>query len=234
MRMLLVVRDGRARDRFIEELAALGADCDVAGTSEELLAATRHARYNGVLFDVPTLIRTRELDRRLLQSLAEIYPSVRLKHDPATDAIYALGTEAGPGSRDGLSVFVAACRDFLPRGLRRGERVDAHLPAVLWRAPPDGGAGGEKTCTLNISYLGCFVFTASCWSMSEPAWIVFPDVTAEAARVRVAWYEPWGARRAVPGVGLAFLDIPEALYGELKLLGCEPVDFEVARSAKGL
>ncbi|WP_428564401.1 MAG: PilZ domain-containing protein [Solidesulfovibrio sp. DCME] len=234
MRMLLVARDGRAKDRFIEALAALGADCDVARTSEELLAATRHARYNGVLFDVPTLIRAKELDRRLLQALAEIYPTTRLKYDPATDVIYALGTEAGPGVSDGLSVFVAACRDFLPRGLRRGERVEAHLPAVLWRGRPDEGGAGEKTCTLNISYLGCFVFTSTPWAKGEAAWIAFPDVSAEALRVRVAWYEPWGSRRVVPGVGLAFEDIPEALDAELRQLGCEPADFEVASGAKGL
>ncbi|WP_300162830.1 PilZ domain-containing protein [Solidesulfovibrio sp.] len=233
MRMLLVVRDGRAKDRFLKELSALGAECDVARTSEELLAATRHTRYNGVLFDVPTIVRAKDIDRKLLHSLAEIYPSARLKHDPATDAIFALGTDAGPGSRDGLSVFVAACRDFLPRGLRRGERVDVNLPAVLWRTPPKGD-GGERTATLNLSYLGCFVFTAEDWAMSDPAWVVFPDVTPEPVRARVAWREPWGQRRAIPGVGLAFLEIPEVLYKELKMLGCEPVDFEVASGCKAL
>lgn len=233
MRMLLVVREGRAKDRFVEELQALGTQCDVASTPEELLTASRHSRYNGVLFDVPTLVRAKEFDRKLLQGLAEVYPSARLKHDPATDAIYALGADAGPGSLDGLSVFVAACRDFLPRSLRRGERIDANLPAVLWRTPPDGSDSGEHTSTVNVSSLGCFLFTVSPWTMSETAWVEFPDVTPGPIRARVAWHEPWGRRRAIPGIGLAFLDIPEAFYEELKRLGCEPVDFEVASQAKG-
>ena len=234
MRMLLVVRDDRARDRYIEELAALGAACDVARTSEELQAATRHCRYNGVLFDVPTLVRAKDFDRRLLQSLTEIYPSARLKLDPATGMVYALGNNAGPGSRDGLSVFVAACRDFLPRGMRRGERVEAHLPAVLWRTPPDDSGRGERTSTINVSYLGCFLHTASDWTLGDAAWVEFPDVTQEVTRTRVAWHEPWGQRRVAPGVGLAFLDIPEALNEELGRLGCEPVDFEVASEDKAL
>lgn len=233
MRMLLIVREGRARDRFLQELALLGAECDVAGTTEELVSATRRTRYNGVLFDVPTIVRVKDFDKKLLQGLAEVYPSARLKHDPVTDAIYALGTHAGPGSLDGLSVFVAACRDFLPRSLRRGERVDVHLPAVLRREAPKSTDAGERTATTNISYLGCFLYTVSDWAVGEAAWVEFPDVTPEPVRTRVVWREPWGHRRALPGVGLAFLDVPEALCAELERLGCELGDFKVASPAKG-
>ncbi|WP_156180916.1 PilZ domain-containing protein [Desulfovibrio sp. TomC] len=224
MHMLLVVRKGRARDRFVEELSRLGAGCDVADTPEALVQAARRRRYNGVLFDVPTLVREKQLDKRLLQHLAEIYPSARLKYDPVSDLVYALGTDAGPPSRDGLSVFVAACRDFLPRSLRRGERVEANLPAVLRRSPPgDGslGASGEMTCTLNVSYLGCFLFTTALWAVGDAAWVEFPDVLEGAVPARVVWHEAWARRRAVPGVGLAFLEMPEALRAELSRLGCE-------------
>ena len=43
----------------------------------------------------------------------------------------------------------------------------------------------------------------------------------------------FGRGRALPGVGLAFCDMPEALAAELARLGCKPVDFEVASGAKG-
>ena len=243
MHMLLVARSGRARDRFVEELARLGADCQVAETPEELTRAARLCRYHGVLFDVPTIVREKHFDKRALQHLAEIYPSARIKYDPATDTVFALGTEAGPPSRDGLSVFVAACRDFLPRAIRRGERVAAHLPAVLWRTPPplgaggdawDDGSGGERTCTLNISMLGCFLFTTTQWAIGEAAWVVFPDVTEESVRTRVAWHEAWAARRVVPGVGLAFLEPPQALVTELGRLGCVAAEMDIACEGKGL
>lgn len=240
MHMLLVVRKGRARDRFVEELSRLGAGCDVAETPEALVQAARLRRYNGVLFDVPTLVREKQLDKRLLQHLAEIYPSARLKYDPASDLVYALGTDAGPPSRDGLSVFVAACRDFLPRSLRRGERVEANLPAVLWRCHPSGGshgANGEMTCTLNISRQGCFLFTTTSWAVGDAAWVVFPDVLEIPVPTRVVWHEVWARRRAVPGVGLAFLEMPDALSMELGRLGCEPdapAEMDIACAGKGL
>ena len=240
MHMLLVVRKGRARDRFVEELNRLGAQCDVAETPDELVQAARHRRYNGVLFDVPTLVREKQLDKRLLQHLAEIYPSARLKHDPGTDMVYALGSDAGPPSPNGLSVFVAACRDFLPRSLRRGERVEANLPAVLWRTHPGGGGhgqSGEMTCTINVSYLGCFLFTTASWAIGDEAWVVFPDVLEAPVPMRVAWHEAWGRRRSMPGVGLAFLEMPEALFTELGRLGCipdEPDEMDIAREGKGL
>jgi len=243
MHMLLVARRGQARDRFVEELSRLGANCQVVETPEELAYSAGLCRYNGVLFDVPTIVREKQFDKRVLQKLAEIYPSARIKYDPGTDAVFALGTDAGPLLRDGLSVFVAACRDFLPRTIRRGERVEAHLPAVLWRTPPllgdagdawDVGSGGERTCTLNISLMGCFLFTTAHWVVGEAAWVVFPDVTMEPAPVRVAWHEPWANRRTAPGVGVAFLDIPAALFAELGQLGCVAVEMDIACAGKGL
>ena len=243
MHMLLVARKGQARDRFVEELARLGAGCQVAETPEELNCATRLCRYNGVLFDVPTIVREKQFDKQVLQKLAKIYPSARIKYDSATDAVFALGTDAGPPSRDGLSVFVAACRDFLPRTIRRGERVAAHLPAVLWRTPPtaggvgdagDGGADFERTCTLNISFLGCFLFTTAHWNIDDAAWVVFPDVAEEPVRARVAWHEPWAKRRTAPGVGLAFLEMPQALAAELGQLGCVTDEMDIACEGKGL
>jgi hypothetical protein len=243
MHMLLVAHRGRARDRFVEELTRLGAVSHVAETPDELVRGARLCRYNGVLFDVPTIVREKHFDKRVLQKLAEIYPSARIKYDPGTDAVYALGTDAGPPSPDGLSVFVAACRDFLPRTMRRGERVEAHLPAVLWRRPPDSGEAGpgdatgpdsETTCTLNVSYLGCFLFTSASWAIGDEAWVVFPDVTPEPVRTRVAWYEPWARRRAIPGVGLAFLEMPDALFTELGQLGCVPDEMDIACDGKGL
>jgi hypothetical protein len=234
MRLLLVAGKGRARDRYIEELALLETECDVASTPGELLRATRNAPYSGVLFDVPTILREKTFDKKFLRSLAEVYPSAKIKHDTATDTVCALGTEAASATEGGLSVFVAACRDFLPRSLRQGERIDAHLPAVLWRTPPDGSNAGERTCTTNISFLGCFLFTTATWTASETAWVEFPDVTPQPIRARVAWFEPWGRRRAIPGIGLAFLDIPEVFFEEMRRLGCQPVDFDIASSPKGL
>ena len=235
MRMLLIVRGERAKRRFTEALAALGVTCDAAATPRELLAAMRCNRYHGVLFDVPTIVRAREFDRNLLHAVSEVYPSLRLRHDPTSDAIVALGAGVGPDCRDGLARFVDGCRNFPPRCLRRGERMDIHLPTVLWRMPPGQNgdeSDGEKTSTTNISFFGCFVFTTAPWSIGERAWLEFPDVTAQPVRTRVAWLSPWGGG-ALPGIGLAFEAMPQTLGAHLRQLGCAPADFEVASPPKG-
>jgi len=64
--------------------------------------------------------------------------------------------------------------------------------------------------------------------------VVFPDVSEVPVRARVAWHEPWSLRRAVPGVGLAFLEMPEALFTELGQLGCEADEMDIACPAKAL
>lgn len=231
-RVLLVARPGRARDRFLEELDALGASAEVAAGPADLLAATRLGRYSGVLFDVPTLIREKNFDKLLLRDLASVYPSVRLKYDAAADTVHALGTNAAPTGRDGLSVFVEACREVSPRAMRRGGRVPAHLPVVLRRGEPPAG-DGEQAVTLNISSWGCFVVTAAPFTEGEPVTATFPDIAGCRVRGRITWVEPWGARRELPGVGLAFLEMPETLATALTELGCAPGHEEVASSWKG-
>lgn len=231
-RVLLLARPGRARDRFLEELAGLGVCPEVAATAAELVAAIRRGAFSGVLFDVPTLVREKDFDKLLLRDLALIYPCVRLKYDPDADVVHALGTNAAPTSRDGLSMFVAACREATPRALRRGGRVPAHLPVVLSRAGDSGGAN-ERAVTLNISFWGCFVVTAASFTEGETVEATFPDIGGCRVRARVTWMEPWGARRELPGVGLAFLQIPGPLAEALTALGCGPDHEEVASRCKG-
>ncbi len=231
MRMLLVARDGRARERFLEELSELGAECDVAAGPQALTEAVRRNRYSGMLFDVPTILRDKRFDKKLLQDLAEVFPSVKIKHDPATDTVYALGTKAVLTAQGGLSVFVEACREFAPRSFRRGDRVEAHLPVTLWRGAMLSGQAGERTTTLNMSFWGCFVFSTAAWTIDEPLLVGFPDLEAAQVRSRVAWIEPWGGR-TLPGLGLAFLEMPESLGRELVRLGCDPTRAPVAPPGK--
>ena len=233
MRVLLVARPGQARDRFQEELAALGAQCELAATPDELAAAARDGRYCGVLFDVPTLVREKDFDKRLLHDLASVYPSVRLKYNPATDMVHALGTDAAPVNQNGLSVFVAACREVVPRALRRGSRVTAHLPVVLHRSGPAAAGDDIRAVTFNLCPWGCFVVTADSLAEGDRIELEFPDIAGCRVPCQVSWLEPWGRRRELPGVGLAFLEMPEALAAELERLGCEPDQSPVAPTGKG-
>lgn len=230
-RVLLVARPSRARERFLEELATLGANCEPVATPDELIAATRVGRYCGVLFDVPTMVREKGFDKGLLRELASIFPTVRLKYDAATDTVHALGTDASPTGRDGLSVFVESCRQVAPRAMRRAGRVPAHLPVVL-RREADAGPG-ELAVTLNISRWGCFAVTFASFAEDERVEMEFSDVADCRVRGQVTWVESWGARRELPGVGLAFLEMPDVLASVLMGLGCPAAEEEVASRRKG-
>lgn len=233
MPMVLVARPGRARECILAALARFDVSCDLAGSPEELRGLARGTCYCGVLFDVPTLLREKGFDKELLRDLALIYPSVKLRYDPDADVVHALGSGAVPLGLDGLSVFVEACRRVAPRPLRRGGRVALHLPVVLRRA---GGEtdDGERSVTANVSFMGCFVVTAATFAPGEAVTVEFPDLGGCLVRARVAWVEPWGRRRELPGVGLAFEASPAALAAELARCGCEPTERVVASRSKGL
>ena len=231
--MVLVARSGRARERILAVLAALGVVCDVAATPGELCEVARGKQYCGVLFDVPTLLREKGFDKHLLRDLALIYPSVKLKYDPDADVVYALGDGAVALGRDGLSVFVEACRQVAPRPLRRGGRISVHLPVVLRRADATDRED-ERAITSNISFWGCFVVTPSDFTPGEAVVMEFPDLRGCRVRTRVAWMEPWGLRRELPGVGLSFEEVPAVLAAELERFGCDPQERKVASQGKGL
>ncbi|MHC1791108.1 PilZ domain-containing protein [Solidesulfovibrio sp.] len=217
MDVLLVAQPGIAREQYLALLHDFGARVRVATEPAEVFAELRGGDFSGLVFDEPTLLADGRFDPGVLRSLSERYPALHVMHDADTDQIYVLGNRQYPSSRHGVAAFVAACRDFSPPAMRSGPRSQATLPVLLSRDFADPAAGVEATMTLNVSRLGCFVFSVTAWERGDEGWLIFDDVDPRPVLVRVVWRQPWGSRRAA-GLGLGFVEPHEALLSEIARL----------------
>lgn len=214
MDILLVAQTGVARERYLALLRDLGARVLVAEEPDEVFAALRSGDFSGIVFDEPTLLANDAFDPGELRSLCERYPALYVMLDPDTDKLYVLGDCQYASSRQGIEAFVSECQDFSPPAMRIGARRRATLPVLLSRDFTDPKAVVEATMTLNISRVGCFVFTVAAWERGEQGWLIFDDVDPRPVLVRVIWRQSWGSRRAA-GLGLRFEEPHEALLSEI-------------------
>lgn len=218
MRLLLVVGQGAARERYLAEAARHGARCDAVLHPAEVFLTLRRRRYNGILLDVPTLVRSKASGDRILLDLAEIFPVLRVRFDPDRGCVHALRYGQMVDREGALEAFFEECKDFPPRHARAGERAEAFWPVMVRRE-----ATGEtvRAVTANVSFLGCFLIHCGTWSRGEATWLRFPDIP-EAGEVgaKVAWIAPWGASRGLPGVGVSFDGLSPALREALLGVGC--------------
>jgi hypothetical protein len=214
MDVLLVAQPGVARERYLQLLREFGAAAQVAADPAAVFAALKQGDFSGIVFDEPTLLADDRYDPALLRGLCERYPALHVLYEAETDMLYVLGNRHYPSSLQGIEAFVRECREFSPPSLRIEPRSRATLPVLLSRDFTDPGGSVETTMTLNVSRVGCFVYTVSPWERGEQGWLIFDDIDPRPVRVRVVWRQAWGARRPA-GLGLRFDEAHEALVSEI-------------------
>ena len=219
VRVVLVAAEEDSRRRYVQELDAHGVHYDVVESLAQLHQALTRAPYNGILLDVPTLIRAGSAEKALTHELLEIYPALRLSWDPAEQRIRAMYYGQTGETGHTLADFVATqAGQFRARTYRRMPRADVALCVTLTRL---NGDQTERTVVVNMSEAGCFVITTNEWCEDAPLELAFPDLEAAGPfSARCRRVVPWGAGCHMPGIGVSFegltLEQEQALRGLLK------------------
>ena len=217
-RILLMVASRDAAQAYVRRLRELGAACDLAENMAAMVARLRGQAYNGIVLDVPTLIKDKSYDKRLITEVMDFFPLVRARFDAAGNRILALSPGGSIAQGDVLADFVLTrCAAFPARRIRASERVSLCLNVVAAALAPEGTAPGvpagpRRTCVLDVSAGGCFVWDIEPPPVGHELRLEFTDRPGEThALARVIWRQPWGERPAPPGAGLEF----EELSGEI-------------------
>ena len=132
IKVLLVVQDGEACRHYTEVLLRVGVEVEIVPSLDMVGALFPQSAYNGLLVDVPTMMRSSALEKALLQNLLLNIPTLRLRWDAASNSIRALTTRRQPhGSGTLASFLIETCGTFPPRRIRCHPRLEISYPVLL-------------------------------------------------------------------------------------------------------
>jgi len=216
-RLLLIAEAGPARAAYLGALSHLDVEVDCVSSPDDIGGAVIEVPYNGLLIDVPTMIRCECTDKNRVNRIVERFPSLRLMYDPGFGGIRGLARGGTMRDNRDLAEFVLSeCVPFVPRSIRVATRQALIFNVLLGGDPGRMAVEAERTVTINVSEHGCFVFTAGRWVIDAPVWLVvgeFEDKTPIELRVR--WRRGWGEAMTLPGIGTTFESMTAHQYAQL-------------------
>ncbi|OQY17776.1 MAG: hypothetical protein B6I36_08470 [Desulfobacteraceae bacterium 4572_35.1] len=216
-RVLLYVHPAQREEIYLRAIAETAVECDVVHSFADYFAAGRGGSYNGLLLDIVSSIRATGADREVIKNLLEVYPSLRLRYDPASEEIRTLMTGAGSGQKITIEQFIDTyCRSFPARGLRLYKRKPIHCNVLysLYGDMPDEES--TRSVTIDLSEGGCFIYTIERLAVGTCLWLSFVELMDNSPiYVRVCWSREWGHSMNIPGIGLQFLEIDSGQRDEI-------------------
>ncbi|QJB58065.1 PilZ domain-containing protein [Pseudodesulfovibrio sp. zrk46] len=216
-KVLLVAEGGFARAAYMEVLHDLNVEVDCIASPDEMTEALIDAEYNGLLIDVPTMIRCDCADKNRITRIMDRFPVLRVMFNSDHGGIRGL-TQGGTirDNRDLGEFILHECVPFKPRSIRVAERRDIVFNVLLMHEVDQEDIRAERTVTVNVSEHGCFIYTVNQWTPYSPAWMVvheFEDKTPIELKVR--WCGKWGQRMGMPGIGTSFESMTAHQYVQL-------------------
>lgn len=220
IRVLLIVSPGPARDSFMEELAHLPAVVDVVESITQIEETLVDTPYNGILLDVPTLIRASGEQKRKSQILLDFFPVLRLTFRPHLSPNKGLTDGQTPSRTSTIAEFLAKdCAAFTARPMRSCQRCPVTLNVLVLPTADSPESSGAKAYTVNMSMTGCFIATPEPPECGRTVFLVFADFADRSpVEVEVCWRLPWGEAKRVPGFGARFIGLRDDSHKELHLL----------------
>lgn len=217
MRLLLVAAHGEARRRYEADLAALAVDYDAVASLAELRDELTRQAYNGLLLDMPTMLRAPAAEKSLTNDLLDIFPALKMSYDLDTGLVHSMyyGEQGRIGHS--LASFIAAeAEPFQARTIRRRRRQDLAACVALQRP---GEAHRELAAMVNLSMDGCFVITAGTWLGGQELQLFMADLADQAPiAARCRRVVPWGPGMHLPGIGVSFEAMTAAQKAQLATL----------------
>ncbi len=216
--VLVISRESAANAVYQRLLHAHGLTGVFAGDANSALEAMRTEPLQGVLIDVPTLLRLQGRGRQNVHDALDYYPQLRCRtaSPEGTLTVFGHGTAS---KEDTILRFVAQCIARQGRTIRRHERYPITLCVLLGKEATLPPASTEKSVTLNLSTGGAFCFSLTAWPPGESLWLQFPNLTdLTAIKAEVVHISPWGEGCRPPGCGVEFLSITDTQRSEIRTI----------------
>lgn len=161
--------------------------------------------YNGILVDLPSIVKAKGEEKIVACSLTGFFPTLRVR---VMGAMLIPMTMPGAAKQENsVADFInRACKNFFARKLRAHHR---HLIGISVATRFDGTE--TRAFTLDISWGGAFIvdFNPERFNPGDELTVFFQEPGCE-ARATVRWKQSWGLRHA-PGIGVQFHELNDCL-----------------------
>lgn len=154
--------------------------------------------YNGILVDLPTIVKAKGEEKIVACSLTGFFPTLRVR--VMGSLLIPMTMPGAARQENSISDFInRACLNYFPRILRAHNRHPIGISVSI------NHKGVEtRAFTLNISWGGAFIvdFNPERFSAGDELTIYFQEPGTD-VKATVCWTHSWGLRHA-PGLGIRF------------------------------
>ena len=222
MKLVLICKEGEARQAYLNEIAAIGVDVDVVSSYSEFLNTKAMNSYQGLMVDLVTQMKMSGEEKSIAKDMLEFYPTIQLKWDAQSGSIRNIssGKRATSNTIDefiSIREFISReCQAFEARAIRQSMRKMVHFNVLLSTDEKMDEKNMERTVTINMSKSGCFMFSGRVWRKHPTVWFIMHDLkdkTPVSGDIR--WSVEWGKQRVIPGIGIRFKQIKPSQIEEL-------------------
>lgn len=218
-KIVLAVRDGARRDRYLSALASY-VDCTVTDTLGEIPQLLRQQPYKGILIDVFLNVKANFMEKLKIADSLDAMPCATINFDAIRGHIRLLMLNNNHGTAGTLEQFASLCETFQPKIIYPQNRDGLYLNAVLSTAP-EMAENAERTFAMSLSAGGCFLFTArqEAYKPQDTVWLDFVALEDRTPIMgKISWKCDWGVSDAVPGIYVSFESMLESQYEEIRNL----------------
>lgn len=198
--ILVVAYKDDARNALEKSLQAAGLEYCSAATFVEAEDIALSGLFNGMLVDLPSIVKAKDEEKIVACSLTGFYPTLRVR---TMGGMLIPMTMPGEARQDSsLKDFIEkSCRNFVPRRLRASRRKDVVLSTISRQ-----GSAESRGYTINLSWGGAFIADVCMekYAVDQEFKLYFHEIETEVP-VRVRWLQPWGFQKK-PGIGIQFLE----------------------------
>jgi hypothetical protein len=213
IRVLLFAEEGSAKQKYLDALSQCGAQVFVTSSFFDLSAEICSRTYHGLFLDLPTKMKAIRENKAYVYRLVERFPVSHLKIDDGLGEIRCFHFNQKYGSTL-LDFINNQCRTFTPQKIRRDDRVEIHLPVLVFKHQADKRP--ERSITNDLSVGGCFIFSSRRWKEGHDVWIRFKDIEDPLPiHAHIKTVVKWGKPRQIPGIGVQFKDLSPLQVAEL-------------------
>ncbi|NVN90014.1 MAG: PilZ domain-containing protein [Desulfuromonadales bacterium] len=205
MAILVVSYNDDSRAALVSSLSEHHVTAVACATFLEAETRALNGFHNGLLVDLPSIIKAKGEEKIVAYTLTNFFPTLRVRAIGASVVPMAM-----PGSatqdKSLIEFITSTCPGFPPRRPRAHKR---HTICILTLLRYRGEE--LRGFTLDVSWGGLFVVDVhpEKYSIGENVEIHLPelDITFQAV---VCWVMPWGGHSA-PGIGVRFTEMDQTL-----------------------